>query len=102
MITIPLVIGWFVAAAGGIASLVAIFKIGPERRKIAADVESAGADAAKKLSESAVALLAPSVEQVGFLRTELAVTRAENTALSNQIAVLRAEIAALRAELANA
>ena len=114
MITAPLVLGWISVIAGLAAALGVFLKIGPERKKITAEVQQAGVDAAARLSESAVALLQPSMDQVGFLRTELAAARiegqqmreenaqlrAEQARLSHQIAALRAELAALRGDLA--
>lgn len=113
-ISVSLVAGWIVAGLGGLASAVALFKIGPERRKITADVQRAGVDATKVLSDTAVLLLQPSLDQITFLRAELATARTENAQVRTQNAEvlaqnvamlaettkLRGEVAALRGEIA--
>jgi hypothetical protein len=96
VITPALIAGWVAAIAGVVAWLATLYKIGPERNKIKAEVERAGVDAAKVLSDTAVSLLQPSIDQVGFLRTELAATRSENAQLREEIGQLREELSQLR------
>lgn len=99
MISVSLVIGWIVAGAGALTSIGALLKVGVERRKLAADVERAGVDSAKVLSETAVSLLQPSLDQITFLRNELVAARAESQAARNESEELRKEISELRAEM---
>jgi hypothetical protein len=84
--------GYALAAAGGLAGLAALFKIGPERKKITADAFRAGVDSTQVLSNTAVSLLDPYLEQIKFLRTELASAREEITSLRTEIRTLQADL----------
>ncbi|MGH3989311.1 MAG: hypothetical protein ACRDTZ_18675 [Pseudonocardiaceae bacterium] len=97
---------WLVAAVGGVAGATALLKIGPERAKIKAEAYKAGVDATAVLSNSALALLDPALEQVKFLRNELATAHDESVelrrgmaALEKEVALLRNEVVVLRAQL---
>lgn len=85
-------IGIVIAAAGGLAGIAALAKIGPERRKITAEAFRVGVDSTQVLNNTAVSLLDPYLEQITFLRHELASAREE-------IMSLRAEIRTLQAGL---
>lgn len=89
MTTAALIAGWMVAALGAGGSVVALLKVGAERKKITAEAYRAGVDSAQVLSNTAMSLLQPALEQVAFLRTELADARAEITSLRAEIAELR-------------
>lgn len=88
MITAGQIAGWVVGSAGLIAAVAALLKVGVEKRKIQAEVTHTGVDAARVLSETAMSLLQPSLEQIAFLRTELASARGEITQLRLEIAKL--------------
>jgi hypothetical protein len=90
-----MVVGWIVAALGGAASFAAILKIGPERKDIIARADKTGVDSAQVLATSALSLLQPSLDQIAFLRTELASARDEILALRQEIASLRTGMSAL-------
>lgn len=99
--------GWALAAVGGTAGIVAAAKVGPERAKIRAEAYRAGVDSAQVLSATALSLLQPALDQVAFLRTELAEALTERaslrksiTELEKKVAVLRADVVALRVTLA--
>lgn len=81
--------GWALATLGGTAGIIAAAKVGPERVKIRAEAYRAGVDAAQVLANTAVGLLQPALDQVAFLRVELAGARAEITSLRAEIAELR-------------
>lgn len=85
-------LGAVLAAIGGIAGITALLKIGPERKKITAEAFRAGVDSTQVLSNTAVSLLDPYLEQITFLRSELASAR-------DEIVSLRAEIRTLQAGL---
>jgi hypothetical protein len=91
--TIIQVVGAALAVVGGAAGIAAFAKIGPERRKITAEAYRAGVDSAQVLANTSVSLLNPYLDQIKFLRSELADARAE-------IASMRVEIADLRAGFA--
>jgi hypothetical protein len=93
--TVIQVIGAAVAAAGGVAGVTAFLKIGPERRKINAQVYRAGVDSAQVLSNSAVSLLQPSLDQIKFLREELASARSEITSLRIELANMQSQVTML-------
>lgn len=93
LLTIAQVIGALLALVGGAAGIVAFAKIGPERRKITAEAYRAGVDSAQVLANTSVSLLDPYLDQIKFLRSELADARSE-------IASMRLEIADLRSGLA--
>lgn len=84
------VLGVLIAAVGGVAGLAALAKIGPERRKITAEAFRAGVDSTQVLSSTAVSLLDPYLEQIKFLRSELASARDEITSLRAEIRTLQA------------
>lgn len=86
--------GYVIGAIGALASLVAFFKVGAERKEIAARAEKIGVDSTQVLTSTALALLQPSLEQIAFLRGELSTLRIELIAARNEIAQLRHEIAA--------
>lgn len=83
-------VGAVFAVVGGTAGIRALTTIGPERRKITADAFRAGVDSTQVLSNTAVSLLDPYVEQIKFLRSELASAREEILALRGEIKTLRA------------
>jgi uncharacterized coiled-coil DUF342 family protein len=99
VISVSLVIGWIVAASGVLGTIAGLAKIGVERRKLKADVERVGVDSAKILSETAMSLLQPSIDQINYLRTELVAARSESKAAREESEELRKEIAELRNEL---
>lgn len=86
MTTAGVIVGWVIAALGGLAAVAALFKVGSERRKITADALRAGADATQVLTSTAMSLLQPSQDQIAFLRSELAAARVEIIALRSEIA----------------
>lgn len=86
MTTAGVIVGWVIAALGGLAAVAALLKVGPERRKIAADARRAGADATQVLASTAMSLLKPSQDQIDFLRSELAAAQDEITALRSELA----------------
>lgn len=85
--------GYALAAAGGLAGLAALLKIGPERKRITADAFRAGVDSTQVLSSTAVSLLDPYLEQIKFLRSELASARDEIVSLRSEIRTLQAGLA---------
>lgn len=68
MITVPLVLGWFAAAAGVLTTLAGLVTVGAQRRKLAAEGQRVGVDSAKILSDTAMSLLQ---EQTTYYRGEL-------------------------------
>lgn len=92
-------IGAFLAAVGGVAGVTALFKIGPERRKITADAFRAGVDSTDVLSKTAVSLLDPAMEQIKYLRAELLAAREEIVSLRTKLTTAENDIGALRHEL---
>jgi hypothetical protein len=92
--TIAQVVGVLVAGVGGVAGSVALFKIGPERRKITAEAYRAGVDSAAVLSKSAIDFMAPYEAQIKFLNDQLAAARVEITSLRSEVAELRAGLTA--------
>jgi chromosome segregation ATPase len=109
------------AAAGGLAGFGALFRIGPMRRKISAEAEKSGADAAKVLSDTAIDFMKESLDptraQIAFLKTELQAANDELRKLREQVSIFdtqlrvamvdrstldqaRAEAAALRTQVA--
>ncbi len=93
------VVGMLITALGGGAFITAMFKIGPERRKMTADAFRAGVDSATHLSKSTLEVVTPALEQVTFLRAELATTRDENQQMRVENQQLRAEMAQLMQRL---
>lgn len=98
MSNVAVLAGWATAVAGIGAWLLALYKVGPERKKLIADANRSGIDATKVITETAMSLLQPSLDQVAFLRTELAVSRQENRELREEVTLLRKEIGLLRQE----
>lgn len=86
------------AGAGGLAGFGALFRIGPVRRKITAEAEKSGADAAKVLSDTAIDFMKESLDptraQIQFLRTELEAANAELQKLRKQVMEFDAELRA--------
>lgn len=91
--TIAQVVGALLAAVGGVAGIAAFTKIGPERRKINAEVFRAGVDSAQVLSSSALTLLKPALDQIEFLRKELAIAQAQVESLEAKISELQLVLA---------
>lgn len=87
------------AALGGLAGLVALLTLKSTKRKLLAEADKSEADAAKVLSDTAVALLEPARLQVKSLREDLATAEAKVTALSTQLDLARAEANRLREDL---
>lgn len=88
------IVGYIFGAIGTLASLVAFFKVGAERKEIRAKAEKIGVDSTQVLTSTALALLQPSLDQITFLRGELALVRNELAAARSEIVQLRQEIAA--------
>ena len=86
-------VGILLAAVGGAAGITALAKVGPERKKITAEAFRAGVDSAQVLSNTAVSLLDPYLEQIRYLRGELADARSEIESLRMEIVHLRAGLA---------
>jgi chromosome segregation ATPase len=87
------------AALGGVAGLAALLTLKSTKRKLLAEADKSEADAAKVLSDTAVALLEPARLQVKSLREDLATAEAKVTALSTQLDLARAEANQLREDL---
>jgi chromosome segregation ATPase len=96
-----LTIAQLLASAGGLGGLASLLAFRGQRRQVAADVERSGAEAARSLSESAVALLGPYRRQVSDLTRELAEARATVADLSGQLTLARGEVERLRAQVAD-
>lgn len=98
--TVIQIVGAAVAAVGGVAGLTAFTKIGPERRKITAQAYRAGVDSAQVLASTSVSLLDPYLDQIKFLRAELAAAHDEIISLRTELAKMRQQVSHLNIELA--
>jgi hypothetical protein len=101
-VNLGLQLAQLVALLGTLGGMVALFKVGPDRRKLTAEAAKTGAEASKILTDAAVSMFGPAREQVGFLGAELAESRRENQQLRAEMGELRDEVKALRADLSAA
>ena len=90
------------AAVGGLTGLLALFMVGPQRRKSRAETAKIDADAAEVIRTNAVALLEPTREQVLYLSQSLSMAQAKSDALSNHVDMLQDKVRFLTRELDNA
>jgi hypothetical protein len=100
LVTLLQALAGLVALVGGAAGLTAFAKVGPERRKITAEAYRAGVDSAQVLATTSVSLLDPYLDQIKFLRSELAGARMEITSLRTQLTTVEAQVARLTTGLA--
>jgi peptidoglycan hydrolase CwlO-like protein len=78
-----------------VAGIVALFKIGPERRKMTAEAFRAGVDSEHILSNTRIGQQDALMKRIDFLSAQLDDTQAENTSLREEMRALRVRMTTL-------
>ena len=93
------IISWAVGLTGSAAAIIAFFRIGPERRKLAVDAYKAGIEASEIIAKASSNLLEPYMLEVTELHKERIEWKKEVTSLNEQNSVLQSELEATRREM---
>jgi septal ring factor EnvC (AmiA/AmiB activator) len=88
-----------VGGGGGLAGIGALFLIPGRLRKMRSESKLSDADAAAKLSESALKLLAPAQQQATYLTQELEKAGKRADDLAEQLRASQAEAESLRVQM---
>lgn len=89
-------------ALGGFAGLGSFFTIGIQRKKLLSESRLSEADAAARVSDTALKLLAPAQEQLERLQRQLREANERSERLASDLLQARADAADLRCELDSA
>lgn len=82
-----------IAVLGGLTGLASIITAIIQKRKIEAEADKSGADAAQVLSAASIALLAPMEKQLNTLSAQLAASQSRANELDDTLRATKTELA---------
>lgn len=82
-----------IAVLGGLTGLASIITAVIQKRKIEAEADKSGADAAQVLSAASIALLAPMEKQLNTLSAQLAASQSRANELDDTLRATKTELA---------